>query len=89
MGRPLAAMWREELSQVALAQAAAALALLQGWRGEGLKVLFLPGMPETAVLAGGPRCWVLLPSPPPLAFLPCPLTAEDEDNGSDGDDSNC
>lgn len=27
-------------------------------------MLFLPGKPETAALAGGPSCWVLLPSPP-------------------------
>lgn len=48
------------------------MALLQGWRGEGLKVLFLPGMPETAALAGGPGCWVLTP-PFPLWLSSRPL----------------
>lgn len=51
--------------------------LLQGWGGEGFKVLFCNFLGQacsmarqgTAELADGPGCWVLLPALPLLAFL--------------------
>lgn len=51
--------------------------LLQGWGGEGFKVLFFNFLGQacstarqgTAELADGPGCWVLLPALPLLAFL--------------------
>lgn len=71
------------------------VAPLQGWGGEGVKVLFLNLLGQecslacqgTAELAAGPSCSVL-PSPPSLANLPSPLTADDDDNGNDDGGSN-
>lgn len=54
---------------------------LQGWGGEGFKVLFFNFLGQecstacqgTAELAGGPSCLALLPSPPSFGFPPAAL----------------
>lgn len=76
VGGPLAAMWRlpHVLSRAEPSRLSPGLscivALLQGWGGEGAKVLFLNFLGQecptacqgTAELAGGPSCRVLLPA---------------------------
>lgn len=70
---------------------------LQGWGGEGFKVLFFNFLGQecstacqgTAELAGGPSCLALLPSPPSFGFPPASLTADDDDNDNEDEDGNC